>query len=53
MKKTLAVLFTAMALVGCDDRNAIIENERETTKDALNAQKEAVEGLRVVVREMA
>ena len=43
MKKTLAVIFTAMALVGCDDRNAIIENDREASKDALNAQKEAVD----------
>ena len=56
MKKTLAVLFTAMAMgamVGCDERDAMIESEREANKDALNAQKEAVNDATATAKKQA
>jgi hypothetical protein len=43
MKKLLAVIVTTCALVGCDRHNALIEDEKDNTKNALNDRKEAVD----------
>ena len=43
MKKLLAVVVTACALVGCDRRNSLIEDDKDNAKAALNDRKEAVD----------
>ena len=43
MKQTILVIFAAVALVGCNQEKAAIEDNKDMTKAVINDQKEAVD----------